>query len=264
VRWKIVSPVVIVGAAVLLSLLERAFPYDRAQRFLRAGFWTDLVGYTLVQSYVLALLIAQIIRGLDAATSLSHLGFLSGWPLWAQVTFFVATHDLYIYWFHRWQHRSPVLWRLHEAHHSNTSIDWLAGSRSHSLEILINQTVEFAPMILLGAAPAVPLVKGMVSAVWGLWIHANVDVRTGWLQWWINGPEAHRWHHAVDPEAWDTNFATKLALWDRVFGTAFLPRGRKPTGYGLLGVDFPPGYLRQHLFAFRSFPPEADVAVADR
>ena len=167
----------------------------------------------------------------------------------------MVTHDLYIYWFHRLQHSSPVLWRIHEAHHSNTSIDWLAGLRSHSLEILVNQTIEFAPMVLLGASPEVPLVKGMISAVWGLWIHANVDVRTGRLQWVVNGPEAHRWHHATDPDAHNLNFATKLALWDRLFGTAFLPRGRKPSGYGLIGVAFPRGYLRQHLFAFRPSRP---------
>ena len=30
-------------------------------------------------------------------------------------------------------------------------LDWLAGSRSHPFEILINQTIEYAPLVLLGA-----------------------------------------------------------------------------------------------------------------
>lgn len=64
------------------------------------------------------------------------------------------------------------------------------------------------------------------EAAWGLWIHSNVDVRTGRLRWILNGPEAHRWHHATDPDARDRNFGTKLAFWDRLFGTAFLPAGR--------------------------------------
>jgi sterol desaturase/sphingolipid hydroxylase (fatty acid hydroxylase superfamily) len=251
--WEAGSAVVVASAVCVIALLERIVPYDGGQRRLRAGFWTDLVGYTIVQSYVLAVVISALITGIDAATGLSRHGLVSAWPIPVQVAFFVVTHDLYIYWFHRWQHRSPWLWRLHEAHHSNEDVDWLAGARSHSLEILVNQTVEFAPMLLLGAAPEVPLVKGAISAVWGLWIHANVDVRTGWLQLVLNGPEAHRWHHAQDREAHDTNFATKLALWDRLFGTAYLPRGRKPSGYGLPGVGFPRGYIRQHLFAFRPF-----------
>jgi sterol desaturase/sphingolipid hydroxylase (fatty acid hydroxylase superfamily) len=246
-----VAPVVIVGAALLFAALERVIPYDRGQPLFREGFAVDLLGYTLLQSYLLALVIAELIRGLDAGTGLSRLGLLSAWPLGLQVAFFVVSHDLYIYVFHRLQHSSPLLWRLHEAHHSNAQVDWLAGARSHSLEILVNQTVEFAPMVLLGAAPEVPLVKGMISAVWGLYIHANLDVHTGVLQWVINGPEAHRWHHALDPEAHNRNFATKFAFWDRLFGTAYLPKDRKPSGYGLPGVEFPRSYLAQHLFAFR-------------
>src|SRR5262245_42300297 len=181
------SALVVVGAVLALALLERRFPYDARQRFLRPGFWTDLVGYTIVQSYVLALVISALLASLDAASGLSRRGLVSGWPVPVQVAFFVVTHDLYIYWFHRWQHRSPWLWRLHEAHHSNEDVDWLAGARSHSLEILINQTVEFAPMLLLGAAPAVPLVMATISAVWGLWIPSHVDATTGRRQSGLHG-----------------------------------------------------------------------------
>jgi sterol desaturase/sphingolipid hydroxylase (fatty acid hydroxylase superfamily) len=262
VSLEIAALAIIVGAALAFAALERLFPYDRGQRLFRDGFLVDLVGYTLLQSYVLALLIGILIRALDAHTGLSRLHLVSAWPLWVQVAFFVITHDLYIYLFHRWQHASPLLWRLHEAHHSNTNVDWLAGARSHSLEILINQTIEFAPMVLLGAAPEVPLLKGAVSAVWGLYIHANLDVRTGRLQWILNGPEAHRWHHAIDPEARDRNFATKFAFWDRLFGTAYLPTGRKPIGYGLPDVAFPAGYVAQHLFAFRSAPSGPGAAIS--
>ncbi len=53
------SPVVIVGAALILIALERRWPYTRGQRFLRAGLGVDLIGYTLVQSYVLGLVITH-------------------------------------------------------------------------------------------------------------------------------------------------------------------------------------------------------------
>jgi sterol desaturase/sphingolipid hydroxylase (fatty acid hydroxylase superfamily) len=251
VSWAILSPAVIAASALLLGLLERRWPYDRGQSVLREGFWTDLVFYTLLQSYVLALVISASIRWVDGATGVSDRRLLASWPVSAQVAFFVVAHDLYIYWFHRWQHASPVLWRLHEAHHSAEAVDWLAGARSHALEILINQTVEFGPLLLLGADPSVPLIKGMISAVWGLWIHANVGVRTGWLQHVVNGPEMHRWHHAVDLAPPGRNFATKLAVWDWLFGTAWHPPGRKPSAYGLTDVAFPKGYVGQQLFAFR-------------
>jgi sterol desaturase/sphingolipid hydroxylase (fatty acid hydroxylase superfamily) len=176
---------------------------------------------------------------------------ISEWPWWAQVLASLIVHDFYIYWFHRLQHRSAVLWRIHEAHHSTSDVDWLSGSRSHSLEILINQTIEFAPMIILGASEGAMAAKATLDAIWGMYIHSNIDVRSGWLQYLINGPEMHRWHHAVDDDAHNRNFGTKFAVWDWLFDTAFFPTDRKPAGYGLGDPAFPTNYFKQHLYAFR-------------
>ncbi len=71
----------------------------------------------------------------------------------------------------------------------------------HSLEILVNQTVEVAPLILLGCGPQTIAIKGIIDAVWGMYIHSNINVRAGFVQYIINGPEMHRWHHAVDEGA---------------------------------------------------------------
>ncbi|MBE0642749.1 MAG: sterol desaturase family protein [Bacteroidetes bacterium] len=252
----LLSPLIVLTAATCIVLLERRFPYSPGQMFFRAGFWNDLILYSIVQSYLLGVAINYLIVWMDSSTGLSRFHLISDWPLWTQVLFFVVTHDLYIYWFHRLQHRSLRLWRLHEAHHSTTDVDWLSGSRSHALEILINQTVEFAPIVLLGAAPEVALLKGMISAVWGMWIHSNIDVHSGVLQYVINGPEMHRWHHSDVVADGSNNFATKFALWDWLFDTAHLPVGKKPTGYGIREIDFPTNYIRQHLFAFRPLMPD--------
>jgi sterol desaturase/sphingolipid hydroxylase (fatty acid hydroxylase superfamily) len=122
------------------------------------------------------------------------------------------------------------------------------------MEILINQTIEFAPILLLGAAPEIAIVKGFIDAVWGMYIHSNIDVHSGKLQYFINGPEMHRWHHANNDESvFNKNFSTKLAIWDWLFGTAFFPSDRKPAEYGLSGIVFPRNYLKQIIFAFRKF-----------
>jgi sterol desaturase/sphingolipid hydroxylase (fatty acid hydroxylase superfamily) len=257
--WSTLTLVALAGVAFVL--LERRFPYNPEQRVLRTGFWIDFVLYCLVQSYVLGLVIGWLIQWMDATTGWSRLGLVSRWPVWGQLAFFVVTHDLYIYLFHRLQHRSRLLWRLHEAHHSVADVDWLSGVRSHALEILINQTVEFAPIVLLGAAPEVAVLKGAVSAVWGMFIHANLDVRLGLLRYLINGPEMHRWHHADDPAAYGKNFSTKLAVWDWLFGTAYLPgrekAGRYGLGYATYPEQFPVGYFLQQACAFR---PELEPA----
>ena len=240
-------------AALLLIALERTIPYDAHQILFRKGFWNDLGMYTIVQSFLLSQIIFGFAFWLDRITGSSSMGLLSGWPIWGQLLFSLILHDLYIYWFHRWQHYNRYLWRTHEAHHSTKDVDWLSGSRSHSLEILINQTIEFTPLILLGCSPETIALKGMLDAIWGMYIHSNIDVRSGVLQYLVNGPEMHRWHHAVDEEAHNRNFGTKFAAWDWIFGTAFFPTGRKPSGYGLGSEEFPENYFRQHTHAFRKF-----------
>jgi sterol desaturase/sphingolipid hydroxylase (fatty acid hydroxylase superfamily) len=247
---QIYTTAAIVIAAVFLVILERIFPYVKNQRIFREGFYNDFVLYNFVQTYILGLVISSVIDFIDNSTGWSRLQLISDWPVIWQLVFFIIIHDLYIYWFHRWQHRSKLLWRLHEAHHSTQSVDWLSGVRSHSLEILINQTVEFLPIVLLGAAPEVALYKGVVSAIWGMYIHSNINVRSGFLQFIINGPEMHRWHHANDRRIYNMNFATKLAIWDWIFTTAYFPREEKPESYGL-DYYFPKNYIKQHLFAFR-------------
>jgi sterol desaturase/sphingolipid hydroxylase (fatty acid hydroxylase superfamily) len=258
--WEVLSPLLIVGSAGALIGLERLFPYDRRQRLFREGFFTDLIGYGLIQSYFLGLIITGLIRFIDAQTGASRLGLVSGWGVAVQLLFFFVTHDFYIYWFHRFQHHSNRFWRIHEAHHSVDDVDWLSGTRSHAFEILINQTIEFLPIVLLGAAPEVALMKATLDAVWGMYIHSNLDVRSGALQYVINGPEMHRWHHARDLAAPGKNFSTKLAIWDWLFGTAYLP-STKPARYGLPEPEYPKrgfwAYLTQHVFSFRPLPKAA-------
>ena len=207
----ITTPILLLAVGVLL-VLERKFPYRKGLPFFREGLFVDLFWYTLVQSYFLQI----VIFGFIIAPLAKHFGaqfhIMDHWPVVAQVTFFVVTHDFYIYWFHRFQHNSPFFWRTHEAHHSGKHVDWLAGSRSHIAEILINQTIEFAPIILLGANPVVVPIKALIDAVWGMYIHANIDVRSGKLQYFINGPEMHLWHHADHEEVYYANFSTKFAV----------------------------------------------------
>ena len=248
---ELYSTLIIVGTAIFFIIVERIWPYTKGQKVLREGFFDDLALYTIAQSYILGILIfTYIINFIDDSTGLSRLQLFRDVPIWIQLVFFLITHDLYIYWMHRWQHKNKYLWRIHEAHHSPKKVDWLSGSRSHALEILINQTIEFLPIVLLGSPPEVIAYKGVISAVWGMYIHSNLNIHTGKLQKIINGPEMHRWHHSTG-KGRNRNFSTKLAIWDWMFNTAYFP-DYKPDVYGLR-TYFPKNYFIQTLFAFRSF-----------
>lgn len=244
------TPIIISCSAALFIIMERLFPYNQGQGIFRDGFWVDLIGYGLIQSYLLGVLLSYILYSLDDVFQTSQWRLIGHWPIWVQVLFFVITHDLATYLIHRAQHHNRFLWRLHEAHHSCQSVDWLSGIRSHSLEICLYQSVEYLPIVLLGAHPVVPLYKAMANSIYGMFIHANLSWQIpGPLRWIFNGPEFHRWHHAnEDASVYNRNFATKFVLWDHFFGTFFAPQ-KLASRYG--DRTFPRSYLGQHLFAFR-------------
>jgi sterol desaturase/sphingolipid hydroxylase (fatty acid hydroxylase superfamily) len=251
-----ITTAILIVWVVIIIAWERISPYRKGLPFFREGFWVDLVWYTIVQSYVLKIVIFDyLIMPLQHNFDWSGIQFVKHWPVAVQVLFFLVTHDLYIYLFHRFQHANKVFWRIHEAHHSGKEVDFLAGSRSHVLEIIINQTIEFAPIIILGADPIVVPIKAMLDAMFGMFIHANVKVKLGRLKYLLNSPELHLWHHANYKEVFHANFSTKFAVWDHLFGTVYdpgHPPGDKPENWGLY-YDYPKDYFLQHAFSVKRF-----------
>jgi len=251
-----ITSLILAAWIIIIITWERLAPYRKGLPFFREGFWVDLVWYTLIQSYFLKILIFDyIIAPIQQHFDWSRWQFVSHWPVAVQVLFFLVMHDLYIYLFHRLQHSSKLLWRTHEAHHSGKEVDFLAGSRSHVLEIIINQTIEFAPIIILGADPVVIPIKAMLDAIFGMFIHANIKVKLGVFKYIFNSPELHLWHHANYQEVFHANFSTKFAFWDYLFGTVYNPGhapGNLPEHWGL-GYDFPKDYFLQHAFSVKRF-----------
>ncbi len=241
---------------IFIILMERLYPYRKGLKFFREGFWVDLVWYTIIQSYFLKILIFDyIIQPINHHFDWSSLQFVKHWSITAQVLFFLVTHDFYIYWFHRFQHANKFFWRTHEAHHSGKEVDFLQGSRSHIVEIIINQTIEFLPIIVLGAAPEVLPIKALLDAMFGMFIHANINVKLGKWKYLFNSPELHLWHHANYQEVFHANFSTKFAIWDYLFGTVYFPNHKpenKAEKWGLY-YDFPKDYFLQHAFSVKRF-----------
>ena len=83
-------------------------------------------------------------------------------------------------------------------------------------------------------------------------VHANFRYDFGELQYWFVTPRFHHWHHGIEREAIDVNFAVHFPLFDRLFGTYHLPPdGSWPAGYGIDKHPVPKGYFRQFLYPFK-------------
>jgi len=235
---------------------ERLAAANRAQRVFRRGWATDLAtGFA--NGLLISTLLLVVLGGVEiAAAALAPQ--LRAWaharPLWAQALLAIALGDLGIYAIHRLQHAVPWLWRFHAVHHSAEEMDWLVALRFHPFDLFLSRAATLAPLIALDLTPAA---IGICLAVfgWQSWlVHANVRVRYGPLRWAIVSPQFHHWHHAADRDAYDTNFASLLACWDVLFGTARLPGSREPERYGA-SESVPAGFVARIYYPFRRTKP---------
>jgi len=143
-----------------------------------------------------------------------------------------------------------VLWRLHAVHHSVKSMDWLAGSRQHILELIITRTLVLAPIYVLGFSKEVIDAYIVIVGFQAVFNHANVSVRLGPLRHVIVTPNFHHWHHSADAEGIDRNYAAHFAFIDYAFGTVHKADRKWPDGYGVVGDYVPNGFLKQLAFPF--------------
>jgi sterol desaturase/sphingolipid hydroxylase (fatty acid hydroxylase superfamily) len=143
-------------------------------------------------------------------------------------------YDFFYYWFHRAQHRFPLLWRFHRVHHSIEHMNCL-NSYHHVLELLLRLPLVTLPlaMLLRVDTPQLVLLSGLIAA-WGYYIHSDTRIHLGAIGYSLLADNRfHRVHHSTDPAHRDRNFAGFLPLWDVIFGTYQRPGEEFPA----VGLD---------------------------
>jgi lathosterol oxidase len=245
----------IVYSAVFVPL-ERLFAQRPEQSSFRRGWRTDLayffVSALLVQVTTLVTMKPAMVLFEWAAYS-GVQAWVEGQPFALQFLEILALTDLAQYWIHRAFHAVPALWRFHQIHHSAESMDWLAGSRLHLVDVAVTRGLTYVPIYLLGFSEAPLFAYVAFVSLQATFIHANVRFRFGPLARIIATPQFHHWHHGAEAEAIDKNFAVHLPVIDWLFGTFHLPGGRWPASYGLArGESVPDGYVRQFAYPFAS------------
>ena len=228
----------------------------REQPIFRYEWREDLL-YFLISS-----LFVQVLAFLSmtpALTILHHTGWagelramVASQPVVLQFVEIMFLTDLVQYWVHRVFHRVPFLWKFHAVHHSAQSLDWLAGSRMHLLEIVCLRGCTVIPMYVLGFSEPALYAYLFFVYLFSTLVHANLRLNFGFLEYWFVTPRFHHWHHGIEREAIDVNFAVHFPVIDRLFGTYYLPAdGRWPSGYGIDKHPVPKGFFHQFLYPFR-------------
>ena len=163
--------------------------------------------------------------------------------------------DLGTYITHRLSHQVPVLWAFHRLHHSAEELNPLTLSRKHPVYTLLGVMIDcvtVAPLQALvlyafggvsGAAVAALANTGFV-----LFAYCAASLRHThiWLSYGpvlervLVSPALHQIHHSRAPRHFDRNFGEVLSVWDWMFGSLYLPRGREELSFGIAGEERQP------------------------
>ncbi|MFF3767686.1 sterol desaturase family protein [Streptomyces sp. NPDC001922] len=222
-----VSPLFLVGTIGYLALLERVIPYERAWH-PGPGEWGWYGVYFLLTMAGGGL--AQF--GVTGAVRLLSPPSHPAVPLWAEVPSALLLGSLASYAVHRLGHRHRWLWRLHGVHHVPDKVNVGNNGVNHIVDVVLAQGTVQVALALAGFSAASVFAAGLFVVAQGYFVHANIDVRLGWLNHVVAGPEQHRLHHSTDlAEA--GHYGSDLSVWDHLFGSYTWHPGRRPSAVGL-------------------------------
>lgn len=197
----------------------------------------------LVNAMLLALAFGALLAGAATLAERNHIGLLHQvtWPSWAEMLLGFVLFDLWMYVWHRANHRIPLLWRFHRMHHSDPEMDVTTGVRFHTGEVVLSAVARLAVLPLLGISIGQVAVYEAVFLPVVLFHHANVRLPR-WLDYGLLAlivtPAMHRVHHSRWQPETDSNYGSVFPYWDILF-RSFRLRYAGEIRLGLDGLDTP-------------------------
>lgn len=129
--------------------------------------------------------------------------------------YFVAT--FLFYWWHRWRHEVPILWRgFHQIHHSPQRLEVITSFYKHPGEMVVNSVIGSALVYaVLGLSMEAGMIYTLCTALGEFFYHTNVKTPR-WVGFIFQRPEMHRIHHQYGRHR---NNYGDITWWDMLFGT---------------------------------------------
>lgn len=234
VKFALINVLFLLGTIAYLALLEHIIPYEPRWQASAAEWRRD--GIYLLISMVGGGSAAAAVAAIAALFSPAH----SQWPLWLEVLAALGITSLGSYVFHRVGHVHPWLWRVHGIHHVETKVNVGNNGVNHVLDVFGRRFLAQLPMLLIGLSQPAIFIVSIISTVQGYFVHANIDVRLGWLNYLVASPELHRLHHSDNLEE-AGHYSADIVIWDLLFGSFTWRPGRVPKAIGVVKPEaFPP------------------------
>lgn len=179
-------------------------------------------------------------------------------PHWLAIIVTLLFLDFAIYLQHIVVHKWPLLWRLHQIHHTDLDFDASTAIRFHPLEIIISLAYKVLCIYLIGADPLAVIAFEIILNGCATFNHSNVNIPK-WidskLRWLIITPDMHRIHHSTLKKETDSNYGFSISCWDRLCGTYVVepeqPQQRMAIGLKSFKDPAELGFVKLMLLPFR-------------
>jgi sterol desaturase/sphingolipid hydroxylase (fatty acid hydroxylase superfamily) len=161
------------------------------------------------------------------------------------VLFFVA-YDFGRFVSHCLLHDVPWLWEFHKIHHSAEVLTPMTSFRAHPFELLLmawgslvmTSALAWGYNLLFPGAVGFFTFLGLHVFFWGFNLIDNLRHSPVWFSYgprigkWLISPAQHQLHHSCEPRHFGCNRGFNIALWDRLYGTLYVP-GFEPEKFRL-------------------------------
>ena len=162
--------------------------------------------------------------------------FYSGWGLVLDIIIL----DLWIWAWHRANHEVPFLWRFHEVHHLDETLDVTTALRFHFGEVALSAFVRGAFIFLLGIPLGVVVIFETLVLLAAIFHHSNLRLPPrleNILSKVFITPSIHWVHHHAVRSDTDSRYGTIFSFWDGLFSTTTDSVRLKEMPIGVAGVS---------------------------
>ena len=247
---------VFLGLFALFAIIETVIP-RRARPVPRNRRWFVNWGLTIIDSVTLNIMafilpVMSVGAAIDAGANGWGLFNSIDLPAWVEVIAAILILDFVIWFQHLITHKIPLLWRLHQVHHSDRDMDVTTAIRFHPLEIALSMLLKIGLIYILGPSAFAVILFEIILNGSALFNHANIRLSPrvdAIVRTVLVTPDMHRVHHSVVREEHDSNYGFSLSIWDRMFRTyvAQPKAGHEDMEIGLRWQDEQPGKLLWNL-----------------
>lgn len=260
---ELISSSIFLFTAIYILLFEQLIPFKKQWSAQKSGLVSNLkhllfstvlfdaLGKTMALSFVLW----------------SKRLFFNTMEIWNNlpiiISFVIAAliGEFLPYIYHRLSHignensyLSLFLWKIHSIHHIPESLNWFKTNWIHPINIFLNTFLKMMPLLLLGFSGDILFLVGVLHVVIAYISHANIESKTGFLDYLIVTPKIHRFHHSVILEE-AKNYGNIVPFWDILFRT-YYNREREVEYVGVVESDikYPEKekYFKQLVFPFNN------------